>query len=307
MNRILFLIAFLPLMCSAQTTSPEVIASSGDHFSNATGSLSWTLGETMTETFSNGGHILTQGFQQPVTVAISGINLALFAFLEGPFNGTEMNTTLNFGGHLPLNQPYYQLPWSYMGTEAVASIPNTDVVDWVLIELRDAPDAPSASSSTIIDRKAAFILNNGSIVATDGSSNLQFSNVTIQHSLFTVLWHRNHIGIMSAVPLLETDGVYSYDFTTGAGQVFGGMNAHKEIGSGIWGMTGADGNADGQINNGDKIDVWSPEAGSSGYLSGDFNLDSQVNNSDKNDIWIPNTGLGGQVPDTFDPQCYVPE
>ncbi|MBN1340883.1 MAG: hypothetical protein JXA03_16265, partial [Bacteroidales bacterium] len=63
------------------------------------------------------------------------------------------------------------------------------------------------------------------------------------------------------------------------------------------GMTGADGNADQQINNGDKNDVWIQQAGTGGYKAGDFNLDAQVNNGDKNDVWVPNTGLGGQVPE----------
>ncbi|MCD4735256.1 MAG: hypothetical protein K8R53_04380, partial [Bacteroidales bacterium] len=95
----------------------------------------------------------------------------------------------------------------------------------------------------------------------------------------------------------EVDGKFSYDFTIGSGQAYGGSNGHREIAAGIWGLTGADGNADGQINNGDKNDVWIIQAGNSGYLEGDFNMDVQVNNGDKVDIWIPNTGLGGQVPD----------
>ena len=235
------------------------------------------------------------------------IVLQVKIFLEGPFNVTEMNTTLNLGGHLPLNQPYNQLPWSYMGTETVASIPTSDIVDWVLIELRDAPDAASASSATTVAQKAGFLLKYGSIVSADGFSMMQFSNVTIQHSLFAVLWHRNHIGIMSATPLVETGGIFAYDFTTGAGQVHGGSLAHKEIASGIWGMAAADGNADGQINNGDKNDVWAVQAGGSGYMAGDFNMDTQVNNGDKNDLWVPNTGMGGQVPDAHSPKCYVPE
>ena len=235
----------------------------------------------------------------------SGINLR--AFLEGPFNGAAMNTTLNTGGYIPLAQPYNQPPWNYMGTEAVASIPNINVTDWILIELRDAPDAASANSATMISQQAAFLLNDGSVVNTDGSSILQFSNVTIQHSLFAVLWHRNHIGIMSAVPLTEAGGIYSYDFTTDAGQVHGSSLAHKQIATGIWGMAAGDGNADGQINNGDKNDVWAVQAGASGYMAGDFNMDSQVNNGDKNDLWVPNTGMGGQVPDDRSPKCYVPE
>lgn len=46
----------------------EVIASAGGYFSDPTlGSLSWTLGETVVETFNNNSVniILTQGFQQP--------------------------------------------------------------------------------------------------------------------------------------------------------------------------------------------------------------------------------------------------
>ncbi|OQX82230.1 MAG: hypothetical protein B6D64_00925 [Bacteroidetes bacterium 4484_276] len=48
-----------------QSVSPEVIATSGGYFENAEISLSWTLGETVTETFSSGNVTLTQGFQQP--------------------------------------------------------------------------------------------------------------------------------------------------------------------------------------------------------------------------------------------------
>ncbi|MBN1339250.1 MAG: right-handed parallel beta-helix repeat-containing protein, partial [Bacteroidales bacterium] len=227
--------------------------------------------------------------------SLYGYHLDIHAFLEGPFNGTGMNTNLNFNGSIPLSQPYNQTPWSYMGAESVAAIPNADIVDWVLVELRDAPDAASAGSTAIVARQAAFLLKDGSVVAIDGTSVLSF-NHNVVNSLFVVIWHRNHLGIMSANPLIESMGIFSYDFSSGAGQVFGGSIAHKEIASGIWGLAGADGNADGQVNNGDKNDIWSPQAGTGGYLQGDFNLDAEVNNGDKNDVWIPNTGLGGQVP-----------
>ncbi|MBN1339155.1 MAG: right-handed parallel beta-helix repeat-containing protein, partial [Bacteroidales bacterium] len=244
--------------------------------------------------------------QMDLEITTAGFSLDLKVFLEGPFIGPGMSAILNTSGFLPLTQPYNTYPWNYTGTEAVAAIPNGNVVDWALIELRDAANALSATSSAIVARQAAFLLKDGLVVSTDGQSVLQFSNVTVQQSLYLVIWHRNSIGIMSAVPLTETGGVYSYDFTTGAGQAFGGLNAHKELSPGLWGMAGADGNSDGQINNGDKIDVWSPQAGTGGYKQGDFNLDAQVNNSDKIDIWIPNTGMGGQVPDMLK-GCYVPE
>ncbi|MBN2174518.1 MAG: hypothetical protein JW731_10310, partial [Bacteroidales bacterium] len=130
---ILLLSAF-PFFAFAQSVSPEVIASAGDYFENSTGSLSWTLGEVMNETFSNGSNILTQGFQQPFIVRIT---MDLQVFLEGPYNGSGMDTWLNDASKIPLTQPYNTSPWNYGGGESVAAIPS-NVVDWILIELRDA-------------------------------------------------------------------------------------------------------------------------------------------------------------------------
>ncbi|MBN3034304.1 MAG: hypothetical protein JW861_01860 [Bacteroidales bacterium] len=238
-----------------------------------------------------------------------GITVNLTAFLEGPFNGTGMDTDLT--SFIPLSQPYSSAPWCYTGTESVASVP-ADVVDWMLVELRDAPSAPEATAATMIARKAVFMRNDGQLHATGGETEMPF-NVTVNDGLFVVLWHRNHLGIMSASPLTGTGGAYSLDFSISPGIVYGGTNGHKEIGSGIWGMIAGDGNADGQINNGDKIDVWAVQAGTGGYMAGDFNMDAQVNNGDKNDMWKPNTGLGGQVPESgggmYRPSytCQVPE
>jgi hypothetical protein len=48
----------------SQSVSPEVNASAGDHFTGTNAQLSWTIGETMIETFENGSNQLTQGFHQ---------------------------------------------------------------------------------------------------------------------------------------------------------------------------------------------------------------------------------------------------
>lgn len=48
----------------AQSTAGEVIANGGEFYENGNGSLSWTLGEPVIETISNGTNTLTQGFQQ---------------------------------------------------------------------------------------------------------------------------------------------------------------------------------------------------------------------------------------------------
>ncbi len=57
-------LSLLPFIGLAQSISPEVIASAGEHYDNGTVQLSWTLGEVMIDTYDNGTNILTQGFHQ---------------------------------------------------------------------------------------------------------------------------------------------------------------------------------------------------------------------------------------------------
>ncbi|MBC8485604.1 MAG: hypothetical protein H8D45_06145 [Bacteroidetes bacterium] len=241
------------------------------------------------------------------------IELDLTVFLEGPFDGATMNTDLNNLSMLPLDQPYNSAPWNYGGTESVTSIPNTDVVDWVLIELRDAPDAASATSEAMVAQKAVFLLNNGSVVDLNGTSILSFNHLIIQ-SLFVVIWHRNHLGIMSANPVTESGGIYTYDFSIPAGQAYG-TDAQKNLEGGVYGMFGGDANGDGDVNTDDKI-IWANQAGTQGYKSADFTMNGQVDNVGKNDIWQQNIGESSQLPpplwqcgdglyDTRDGQTYA--
>jgi len=60
--------------CIGQVIAPEIISSSGGSFSNSNGSLSWTVGEPITETESTGNYYLTQGFQQPSIVVVSVVS-----------------------------------------------------------------------------------------------------------------------------------------------------------------------------------------------------------------------------------------
>jgi hypothetical protein len=166
----------------------------------------------------------------------------------------------------------------------------------VLVELRDAADAASAVSATMMDRQGAFLLSNGKVVGLDGVSHLQFNNALTQQ-LFVVIWHRNHLGVMSSGFLTETAGLYSYNFSSAATQAYGSTAAHKQIGPGIWGMMGGDGNHDSNITEADKSPLWDIEAGTQGYLDSDYNLDAQSDNKDKDDIWTPNLGAGSQVLD----------
>ncbi|MBN1338709.1 MAG: hypothetical protein JXA03_05260 [Bacteroidales bacterium] len=240
------------------------------------------------------------------SVSSPAITLDLKVFLEGPYQtgmGGMMKTDLLNGGHIPLSQPFnpslpfYGNPnpfWYYSGTESVTSIP-LGVVDWVLVEIRDAASAGSATSATSEAKKALFLLYDGSIVDVDGVSLPEF-DVTIDNGLFIVVFHRNHLPVINNNPITGTGNFYTYDFSAGAGQVFGGVNAHVEVEPGIFAMFGGDGNGDNNANNGDKINVWTVDVGLSGYLAGDFGVDGQCSNQDKVDVWVPNAGASSQVP-----------
>ena len=230
----------------------------------------------------------------------SVINLSLKVFLEGPFNGSEMNTDLTGNPELvegfPLSQPYDTEPWNYTGEESVVEIPNQDIVDWVLVELRDAPEPALANENSVKMKRAGFVINDGSVTDTSGSNNLMF-DIYFSDSLYVVVKHRNHLGIMSAFGLKENQGLYIYDFTSSAEQSYGGTDAVAELSFGTWGMISGDANANGLIDNLDKDPGWSTEAGVSGYYPADLNLDTQVGNSDKNEYWLPNEGQAVQVPE----------
>jgi hypothetical protein len=239
-----------------------------------------------------------------VDVIESAITLNLKVFLEGPFNGSLMQPDLNSSGIIPLSQPYSSYPWNYGGGESVVAIPGINVTDWILIELRDAADAGSATSATTIARQAAFVTSGGVVIGTDGSEDLQFK-VAVNQQLFTVIYHRDHISVMSANALVETDGIYSYDFSTSADQVYGGAAGYKELTAGIWGMVAGDANNDGVINDLDNNNYWKISAGDSGYYSADFNMNTQVDNVDKNELWLINSGMGAKS--TVNYKCQVPE
>lgn len=161
--------------------------------------------------------------------------------------------------------------------------------------IADAATAAGASSATIIGTQAGFVLSDGSVVGTDGSSPLLFA-VTYSQNLYAVVFHRNHLGIMSSVGLTESGGTYSYNFTTGSGQSYGGTNAVIELEPGVWGMVAADGNANGLIQNTDETAVWKTDLGGSGYDGGDFDMNGLTQNTDETNLWKPNLGGGGQIP-----------
>ncbi|TVQ17814.1 MAG: T9SS C-terminal target domain-containing protein [Bacteroidetes bacterium] len=83
-----------------QAVSQEVVSSAGNYHESETMSISWTLGETVTETFTAGELILTQGFQQPTLIVVSVDELADFDLTVTAFpNPTADILTVKLENH----------------------------------------------------------------------------------------------------------------------------------------------------------------------------------------------------------------
>ena len=215
--------------------------------------------------------------------------------LEGPFNILNMKTELNDNELIPNEQPYDTLPWNYNGTETITAPVETDIVDWVYVVFRETDgDASTATSDKFLDHQAAILLADGSIVGPDGVTPVLYTG-NITQNLYVLIYHRNHLGIMSSIPLTESKGSFIYDFTNDITKAYG--DGLKSLGGGIYGMIGGDSDGNGTVDSNDKDVNWSNKAGSAGYFGSDLNMDSQVNNPDKNDLWEPNLTQETQIPE----------
>ena len=229
----------------------------------------------------------------PVTLMVQAppvVNLK--AFLEGPANpaATAMNTYLGDNSLLPQQQPYSAAPWSYSGSESVTAMPS-GVVDWVLLTLRTASGA-----ETEVAARAALLKGDGSITDTDGSSPVRFPEI-LAGDYYICLYQRNHLGIMSKLPVSLSSSSALYDFSLGQDQAYG-INPLKELSATVFALRSGDGNADGGVDVLDKNLIWRPQNGNPWAYGnyGDFNLDGGIDVLDLNLKWRPDNGTGSQIP-----------
>jgi hypothetical protein len=159
---------------------------------------------------------------QPLSVSLS-----TKVFLQGAYNsglGRHKDVTPTWATTLntdALTQPYNVAPFNYAGTESVSNGfftstgATTDIVDWVLLELRDA-----TTPSTVVARQAAFIREDGKIVGLDGVSDPSFTGVGA-NNYYIVLRHRNHLAIRSSSTVFVNGAApVLYDFTTAQAQAY---------------------------------------------------------------------------------------
>ena len=217
-------------------------------------------------------------------------------YLEGAFTGNKMSTILDDKGFIPLENPFTQEPWNYTEIEAIESLPEGEIVDWILVELRDADSAKNADTNTIVDRQAGFLLSSGRVIDAHGNDCVTFFGKVNQNPFIT-LWLRNYLGVISNQTIEPDNELYFYNFSNSPFSAFGDDSTLVELVPGYYGLVGGDMNADGVIDLLDKTEIWNQQAGRAGYLQGDVNLDGQADNIDKNNWWLKNRGKTNNVPE----------
>ena len=197
-------------------------------------------------------------------------------FLEGYFNDATsmMNTDLWTRNLLPLTQPFNTAPFNYTGTESVTSFPS-DVVDWILVELRDPNDMDH-----IITQQAFLLRKDGMLIGLDGSEELYFSGTSAEN-YYLAVYHTNHLSVVSSTPHPVQQMTTVYDFSNTATAAMG-TEQTKNKGS-HYVMNSGDLDGNGIINNEDynlwktsgaKINTYSPaDADGNGIINSlDYNF-----------------------------------
>lgn len=229
------------------------------------------------------------------------------AFLKGGWNNPTglMRTTINTNGLLPLSQPYTGNPYLYAGTESVGAIPNANIVDWVLLEVRKPTSGlpADANSSTTIGRKAVFLLNNGALVDLDGVTPAAVPITKQGSGNFIVVRHRNHLAAMSVVKASNATGDFTNDYSLlanvyqnpGATSQPVSLLAVTAPGNTKYGLWPGDINATGNVTSSDitpiNIAIAGPSTGNTNvYNVRDANLDRNVTPAD---VSATNSSISG--------------
>jgi len=180
------------------------------------------------------------------------------------------------------------------------------IVDWVFVELR-----AENNQTNIVASRSGLIQRDGDIVDIDGVSPLSFAGTAV-NNYYTVVRHRNHLGVMSATPISPEQlgslvdftfpATQTFDFgtTLGNGYDFTGTAQNSSVKSGYKALWAGDFDANKKIkaeNPNDDLnnlffDIFifpSNGAGNAnydfaiGYHQGDFDLNSKAKFDNPND------------------------
>ena len=162
----------------------------------------------------------------------STLTIPIKVFLRGPYNSTNslMNDTLRAQNLLPTTEPYSALlRFAHVGGERVnpgvfAMTGRNAIVDWVLIELRNASDA-----TRIVATRAALLQRDGDVVDMDGVSPVAFP-FRNPGTYYVTVGHRNHLRVMTANPVSLNTTSALINFSNPA-TATSGANAQVTVGT----------------------------------------------------------------------------
>lgn len=244
---------------------------------NGAGHVPWETNNTIqTEVFER-----SATFLYPYTKCVN-IKAKLEGFVD--IATGLMNTTLQADNLIPTTQPYAAAPYNMTAnTTVVARFPE-NTVDWVLLEVRDA-----ANTANTLERKTLLLRNDGLLMNIDGTTDINFLTTGTHH---VALFHKSHLGILSANPIdLEGDAVL-IDFSANVNQALG-VQQQKDL-NGIATLHAGDYDGNGVINNLDFNKWASQSALVNQYITWDGDGNGVVNNQDFN-LWTNNRSKVGEV------------
>lgn len=217
-------------------------------------------------------------------------------FMEGPYRGGDtMSTDLNQLGLIdsipPDEYPYNLDP--NRGSIVATSIPE-DVVDWIVLELRNDP-----INSTQSFYKTCFIKSNGTLIDIDGNTEIRIdgettgADVTARTNYYVAIRHRNHLAVVTKDPFVfnPEDGE-PFDFSdptvllaplkvlgfdSNGDRIFGMFAGNVERNQ--LGLLNEQ-----EINNADYQEIWN-NIGFLGYLRADVDMNGLVTTRDYNMSW----------------------
>jgi hypothetical protein len=140
------------------------------------------------------------------------------AYLQGSLFGVTgsnlMRDDLRVNNLIPLSSPYPALGFTALTATvdiapAVLAVTGSDaIVDWVFVELRNA-----GNNQQVEDSRSALIQRDGDIVEIDGVYPVTFYQVS-PGSYYVVIKHRNHLGVMTQLPIALSSTPETVDFTS---------------------------------------------------------------------------------------------
>ncbi len=243
-------------------------------------------------------------------------------FLQGaainPNTGEEslMRDDLRVKGLIPTTSPY-PADAATCNASVFSTTGANAIVDWMLIELRDA-----TTNTSIISSKSALLQRDGDIVGVDGTSAVEFHHPGKDYHI--VIKHRNHMGIMTDVVSALTSTVSVADFSNAVSSSAFGTNSQSTYGMptnviGMWAGNADDGTTLrylGADNDSNRIkDIVLADGGNTSnsnlyafdaYNTADVNLDGTIRyqgaNNDVNiikDVILSNVSNTGSSPNLY--------